>query len=397
MIRRNHSVGYQVSSTWFDKEILVRSQSWRSIVTIGSSTVLWHSVHQYRGSNIVGSWFLEKLKNAYGHREGLCFVSDRHGSIKKAIEQLHPESCHGICSYHLLQNLKSYYGKSGQNITQAFNSAVRAYTLEEFEYNMQQLDTMNDKIRDYLDEVGPEKWSRIHMSANRYSTMTSNIVESVNAITKAAKNYPIVFLLESLQQTVQNWFYKHRDEAHGTFTMLTSKFESVMRRMSSELRNLRKYACDYIIGVCDMEYMNVCDLFFFEFKLTHNIGAITLSQVSPSNQTVFSVSDERSTFVVDIEQRTCTCRILQVDLMPCPHALAVIAHTKRDAYSYCSYYYTKDAYVNAYESSVYPVRNPDEWRVPDEVEFQIVLAPNQKRSSGRPTEKRKRLSREGKP
>ncbi|XP_022861868.1 uncharacterized protein LOC111382194 [Olea europaea var. sylvestris] len=74
-------------------------------------------------------WFLEKLKNAYGHREGLCF------------------------------NLKSYYGKSGQNITQAFNSAVRAYTLEEFEYNMQQLDAMNDKIRDYLDEVGPEKWS----------------------------------------------------------------------------------------------------------------------------------------------------------------------------------------------------------------------------------------------
>ncbi|XP_022854938.1 uncharacterized protein LOC111376217 [Olea europaea var. sylvestris] len=158
------------------------------------------------------------------------------------------------------------------------------------------------------------------MSANRYFTMTSNTVESVNTVTKAAKNYPIVFLLESLRQTVQNWFCKHRDEAHGTFTMLTSKFENVMRRMSSELRNLR---------------------------------------VSPSNQTVFSVSDER-TFVVDIEQRTCTCRMMQVDLMPCPHALAIIAHTKKDAYSYCSYYYTKDAYVNANESSVYPVGNPDE-------------------------------------
>ncbi|XP_022891804.1 uncharacterized protein LOC111406648 [Olea europaea var. sylvestris] len=259
-------------------------------------------------------------------------------SIKKAIEQVYSESCHGICSYHLLQNLKSYYGKSGQNITQAFNSAVRAYTLEEFEYNMQQLDAMNDKIRDYLDEVGHEKWSQIHMPANRYSTMTSNIVESVNAVTKAAKNYPIVFLLESLRQTVQNWFCKHRDEAHGTFTMLTSKFENVMRRMSSELRNLR------------VRFLGILK------------------------------------FVM-----------LQVDLMPCPHALAVIAHTKRDAYSYRSYYYTKEAYVNAYESSVYPVGNPDEWRVPDEVEFQIVLAPNQKRSSGRPTEKSKRSSREGKP
>ncbi|XP_022861119.1 uncharacterized protein LOC111381558 [Olea europaea var. sylvestris] len=144
-------------------------------------------------------WFLEKLKEAYGYREGLCFVSDRYGSIKKAIEHVYLGACHGICSYHLLQNLKHYYGKSGENITQAFNSAVRAYTLEEFEYNMHRLHTMNENITRYLVEVGPEKWSRIHMPVNRFSTMTSNIVESVNAVTKAAKNYPIMSLLESLR------------------------------------------------------------------------------------------------------------------------------------------------------------------------------------------------------
>ncbi|XP_022851409.1 uncharacterized protein LOC111373155 [Olea europaea var. sylvestris] len=259
----------------------------------------------------------------------------------------------------VMANLKHYYGKSGENITQAFNSAVCAYTLEEFEYNMHRLHTMNDNITGYLAEVGPEKWSRIHMPVNRFSTMTSNIVESVNTVTKAAKNYPIVLLLESLRQTVQTWFCKHRDEAHGTFTMLTSKFENSLRKMSSELRNLR---------------------------------------VSAFNQTIFSViSNDRSTFVVDIEERTCTCRMMQVDLMPCPHALAVIAHTKRDPYAYCSYYYTKDAFLKAYEHSVYHIGNPDEWTVPNEVQNQIVLPPDQKRSCGRSTEKRKRSSREGKP
>lgn len=124
---------------------------------------------------------------------------------------------------------------------------------------------------------------------------------------------------------------------------------------------------------------------------------VTLSQVSPSNQAVFSVSDEKSTFVVDIEKRTCTCRTLQVDLLPCPHALAVIANTKRDPYTYCSYYYTRDAFVNAYQDSIYPVGNPIEWTVPEEVQDKNVLPPHQKRSSGRPTEKRKRSSREGKP
>ncbi|XP_022845280.1 uncharacterized protein LOC111368273 [Olea europaea var. sylvestris] len=118
-------------------------------------------------------------------------------------------------------------------------------------------------------------------------------------------------------------------------------------------------------------------------------------RVSPSNQTVFSVSNERSTFVVNIQQRTYTCRILQVDLLPCPHTLAVIANTRKDPYDYPSYYYTRDAYLNTYQDSVYPVGNQEEWTVPEEVQREIVLPPNQKRSCGRPTEKRKRLSREG--
>lgn len=34
------------------------------------------------------SWFFGQLKKAYGDREGLCFVSDRHNSIRKAIENV---------------------------------------------------------------------------------------------------------------------------------------------------------------------------------------------------------------------------------------------------------------------------------------------------------------------
>ncbi|XP_022883415.1 uncharacterized protein LOC111400221 [Olea europaea var. sylvestris] len=185
------------------------------------------------------TWLSENLRKAYGYRKGLCFVSDRHNSIKNAIEKVYPETCHEICSYHLLQNLKSRYGKLGKNITQTFNSADRAYTLSEYEYNMQQLDAINGKIRDYLDSVGPAKWSRFHRPTNRYSTMTSNIVESINAVTKSSKNYPIIALLESLRQTIQSWFYRHRETAQATFTTLSSKYEKQMREMSTDMRNLR--------------------------------------------------------------------------------------------------------------------------------------------------------------
>ncbi|XP_022843133.1 uncharacterized protein LOC111366652 [Olea europaea var. sylvestris] len=219
---------------------------------------------------------------------------------------------------------------------------------------MQQLNTINKKIRGYLDEIGPE---RLHMPTNRYSTMTSNIVKSVNAVTKAVKNYPIIALLDSLRQTTQSWFCKNKDTAYGTFTKLSTKYEKMMREMSTSLRNMR---------------------------------------VSPANQTIFSVADDGSSFVIDIEKRTCTCRMLQVNKMPCPHALAVIATTKRDPYDYCSYFYTSEAYMNAYQYIVYPIESPNEWIVTPKVEDVIVLAPNQKRRSGRPAEKRRRSCIEGK-
>ncbi|XP_022843241.1 uncharacterized protein LOC111366777 [Olea europaea var. sylvestris] len=80
--------------------------------------------------------------------------------------------------------------------------------------------------------------------------------------------------------------------------------------------------------------------------------------------------------------------------MPCPHALAVT--TKRDPYDYYSYFYTREAYMNAYQYTVYPVGNPNEWIVPLKVEDVIVLIPNQKMSSGRPAEKRRRSCIDGK-
>ncbi|XP_022843192.1 protein FAR1-RELATED SEQUENCE 5-like [Olea europaea var. sylvestris] len=319
------------------------------------------------------TWFFRQLRKAYGDRDSLCFVSDRHNSIKKAIENVYLGACHRICSYHLLQNLKSRYGRSGQNITQAFNAAVRTYTLLEYEYYMQQLGSINQKIRGYLvlyymlsyddihintfnmDKVGPERWSRIHMPSNRYSTMTSNIVESINAVTKSAKNYPILALLESLRQILQSWFCRHKEDAQGTFTTLSIKYEKKMREMSTDIRNLR---------------------------------------VSPINQAMFSVSGESSSFVVDIENRTCICRMLQVDQLPCPHALAVFASMKMDPYEYCSYYYTSEAFRNTYQETIFSVGNPAEWTVPNDVHDIVVIAPNQKRSCGRPTEKRFRAAYE---
>ncbi|XP_022843239.1 uncharacterized protein LOC111366774 [Olea europaea var. sylvestris] len=124
-----------------------------------------------------------------------------------------------------------------------------------------------------------------------------------------------------------------------------------------------------------------------------------LAEVGPEKWSRTHVPTMTSNIVesVNVVTKTCTCRMLQVDLLPCPHALVVITNAKRDPYTFCYYYYTRDAYLNPYKDSIYPIGNPSEWTLPKEVLHEIVLALNQKRSCRRPTEKRKRSSKEGKP
>lgn len=63
--------------------------------------------------------------------------SNRHNSIRNVIEIVFLEAMHGISSFHLLRNLKTHYAKSSHKITHAFNSVVRAFILDKFEYQMQ--------------------------------------------------------------------------------------------------------------------------------------------------------------------------------------------------------------------------------------------------------------------
>ncbi|CAA0810864.1 MuDR family transposase [Striga hermonthica] len=57
-------------------------------------------------------WFLQKLRSTFGCPENLVIVSDRHPSIKFAMEVVYPEAVHAICSYHLRQNIRSHGSKA---------------------------------------------------------------------------------------------------------------------------------------------------------------------------------------------------------------------------------------------------------------------------------------------
>ena len=73
-------------------------------------------------------------------------------------------------------------------------------------------------VAKYLENVKFERWSRAHFNGNRYNIMTTNNSELLNATFNAAREWPIIHLLETIRITIFTWFHKHRTEIENWST-----------------------------------------------------------------------------------------------------------------------------------------------------------------------------------
>lgn len=84
---------------------------------------------------------------------------------------------------------------------------------------------------------------------------------------------------------------------------------------------------------------------------------------------------------------TCTCRVYDLDKIPCEHALAVITKRRNLHLENCaSHYYTKNDTHNAYAKSVNP--GDIEWEQPSDIPIKKCFPPVEKRGAGRPKKSR---------
>ncbi|CAA0822297.1 Unknown protein, partial [Striga hermonthica] len=139
-----------------------------------------------------------------------------------------PNVAHCLCTYHISNKLKMHYKTEAQAVKEEFYAATRAYTVEEFNMHMSQLMKLNPNVVTYLKKIGIQKWARVHCPNNRYFTMTSNVVESINAAIRTVRDLPITTLLEALREMQQRWNVANKDEAKGTFTTLAKKPHSML-------------------------------------------------------------------------------------------------------------------------------------------------------------------------
>lgn len=121
------------------------------------------------------------------------------------------------------------YTKIHIPIRELFFASVRAYTIEEFERHMVEINNIDKQVGEYLFDVGHHRWSRVHSKVNVTTIMTLNIVESMNTVKNHARDLPILHLLEYVTKLVQDWHYAKKKNAVETSTELGQKYEDIMK------------------------------------------------------------------------------------------------------------------------------------------------------------------------
>nr|XP_016441433.1 PREDICTED: uncharacterized protein LOC107767034 [Nicotiana tabacum] len=117
---------------------------------------------------------------------------------------------------------------------------------------MSKIEEIDTRVKTYLYDIGYHKWSRVHAKVNRTWTMTSNIAESLNTVTKDARELHVVELLEYMRILLEHWTNEKLLNAKGTLTYLGKKYNKELednRTLSQKMRV--RASIDYTHNVID--------------------------------------------------------------------------------------------------------------------------------------------------
>ncbi|KAH9718026.1 SWIM-type domain-containing protein [Citrus sinensis] len=228
---------------------------------------------------------------------------------------------------------------------------AKAYGHEEFKRQLEGLWMLHSAAADYLENnVGTCNWARSEFEGRRYSILTTNIAESVNSLMREPQKFPVTHLVDHFRKTLQQWFYDRKIVAESMSTRLTMWADEIVgeRRILAERMTVR-----------------------------------------PVSQHRFHVlGGGMKEGIVDIYERTCSCRVFQLDQLVCAHAITACLRVRVDYISLCSDYYSKDSLVMAYAEPVELIGDMTDWDIPEAIQEIKVNPPIEAPPPGRRPELR---------
>mmetsp|Transcript_47272 Transcript_47272/g.96595 ORF Transcript_47272/g.96595 Transcript_47272/m.96595 type:complete len:526 (+) Transcript_47272:2-1579(+) len=102
-------------------------------------------------------WFFRCCKEGFGDywdKPGIVLVTDRCKGLMKSIHQELPNVHHFFCFWHIMRNLRAAVKGVGTEVSKLCWNVQKSTTLQEFEYNMDELQKKHKGAAKYLNKLG---------------------------------------------------------------------------------------------------------------------------------------------------------------------------------------------------------------------------------------------------
>nr|KYP39208.1 hypothetical protein KK1_039494 [Cajanus cajan] len=135
------------------------------------------------------SWFLSNIRRYVTRKQGICLISDRHQSIKSAVENAQgwqpPQAYHVYCIRHIASNFNHRFKNT--KLKEELIHIGYTTNKHQFQRMLEWFRDVSPEICWWTNDISLEKWAIAHdEEGRRYGHMTTNLSEAVNKVLKGA-------------------------------------------------------------------------------------------------------------------------------------------------------------------------------------------------------------------
>ncbi|WVZ12439.1 hypothetical protein V8G54_016969 [Vigna mungo] len=299
------------------------------------------------------TWFLELLIQDLGGEDvasSCTFISDQQKGLLYAFEDLLPKVDQRYCVRHLYSNFRKQY--PGKDLKRFMWSAATATYPQLWESEMRKIKEINLYAFKYLMATPPRYWSRsIFTPSSHCDTLVNNMCEDFNSVLLHTRCKPIISMLEDIRVYIMKRWASNRNKMALYQGDVCPKVLNIFQKQSWLTRYwLPRWSSDQL------------------FEVIH-------------------ISQFGEQFVVNLDNKDCSCRGWLITGIPCTHAITAMKFLNLNAEEYIAHWHRKSAYQDTYNSIIYPINGQHVWEItpyPD-------ILPLKKRVMPRRAKKKRRL------
>ncbi|KAI3505230.1 hypothetical protein L1887_27221 [Cichorium endivia] len=302
------------------------------------------------------TWFLELLGECLdlGPQSNFTFISDRQKGIVQAISKVFPSAEHRFCLRHIQENFRIHW--KDIELREQVWKCGRATTINHFKTAMTELQQMNERAHNWLSQIPACHWSKSEFTGRAHTDcLLNNLCEVFNSKLEDGRDKPIITCLEYIRHYLMKRLcvvQQKIDKCQGLLTPTATQL----------LEDIKKEAS--------------------KFTATYN-GAGKYQVNCPW----------QDQFVVNLNERTCTCRYWEITGLPCKHAVCAIwdkiqnGEDTPDVEEWVHHCYRMSTWRAMYLHKIDPINGRSMWPK-SECPF-ALNPPKHHKQVGRPKKKRK--------